>query len=373
VLLLAAAAAIFLHALLLGALPGLAGDSLGAAAEQPPARAPLTVRQMAWTRPAPATPAQAPTLTLTPQPALAAPAQRPPPRAEPKPDTRAPALLQPGPAAESAPPAPPADAVSDPPSEPRTQAEPAVETVVEAAAAAPTPPEAPAAEGAPAPLYRTQPAPPATLVFDLKRGLAAGQAVLQWRPNPDHTRYTLTLQAQAFGMAVAGWNSSGRFDAAGLAPERYAETRRSREVRATNFQREQGKLSFSALAQEFPLVGGLQDRSSWMLQLGAILQANPELALPGAQVHLVVVGTRGAPEPWVFTVMGRVDLLLPAAVAGSPVNNVVHLMREPRRPYDTRASVWLDPARHHLPIKVQLLVAATGEGQEFELRQLSLP
>jgi len=224
----------------------------------------------------------------------------------------------------------------------------------------------------PPPVYRTQPAPPATLFFELKRGLVVGQAVLQWRPDSGNASYALTLQAQAFGMQVAAWNSSGRFDAAGLAPERYAELRRGREVRATNFQRAAQKISFSAQSNEFELTPGAQDRSSWMLQLGAVLQANPELALPGALVTLVVAGTRGAPEPWVFTVVDRAGLTLTAG--DSPITlATVQLLREPRRPYDTRVRVWLDPARHHLPVKVQMLVHATGEGQEFELRRMSLP
>ena len=209
----------------------------------------------------------------------------------------------------------------------------------------------------------------------MKRGLAGGQAVLEWRPNENSGSYTLTLQAQAFGFSVAAWNSSGHFDVAGLAPDRYAESRRSREVRATNFQRaaDPRKITFSAQANEFALPTGVQDRSSWMLQLGAILQAQPELSVAGAQISLVVVGTRGAPEPWVFTVMDRAALVLSAGDTPTTVADAVHLMREPRRPYDTRANVWLDPARHHLPVKVQMLVHATGEGQEFELRQLSLP
>ena len=225
----------------------------------------------------------------------------------------------------------------------------------------------------PLPVYRTQPAPPATLLFELKRGLARGQAVLQWRPDSHDASYLLTLQAQAFGVSVAAWNSSGRFDAAGLAPQRYAELRRNREVRATNFQRAAQKISFSAQSTEFELTPGVQDRSSWMLQLGAVLQANPELALPGAQVTLVVVGTRGAPEPWVFTVVDRARLTLTAGESPTTLADAVQLLREPRRPYDTRVRVWLDPARHHLPVKVQMLVQATGEGQEFELQQMSLP
>ncbi len=234
-------------------------------------------------------------------------------------------------------------------------------------------PNAASVDGTAPPTYRTQAAPAATLLFDLKRGLAGGQAVLTWRPDMATATYTLTLQAQAFGIAVAGWSSSGRFDAAGMAPERYAESRRNREVRATNFQRAAHKISFSAQANEFPLAAGVQDRSSWMLQLGAILQAQPELAQPGAQVTMVVVGTRGAPEPWVFTVLNRAPLTLGGGDTATTVADAVHLLREPRRPYDTRANVWLDPARHHLPVKVQMLVHATGEGQEFELRQLSLP
>ena len=218
-------------------------------------------------------------------------------------------------------------------------------------------------------------APAATLVFELRRGLSGGQATLQWQPQagPDGSRYALTLQAQAFGINVAGWDSSGAFDAAGLAPERYVESRRGREVRATNFQRLAGKISYSAQSNEHALTPGVQDRSSWMLQLGAVLNANPALAQAGAQTTLVVAGTRGAPEPWVFTVVDRAPLSLGETSTGTVVPDVVQLLREPRRPYDTRARIWLDPARHHLPLKVQLLVQATGEGQEFELRHLSMP
>ena len=48
----------------------------------------------------------------------------------------------------------------------------------------------------------------------------------------------------------------------------------------------------------------------------------------------------------------------------------VHLLREPRQPYDTQAQVWLDPARHHLPVQALLRVRATGEGTELRLQAL---
>jgi len=93
------------------------------------------------------------------------------------------------------------------------------------------------------------------------------------------------------------------------------------------------------------------------------------LALPGAQIVIPVVGTRGRPEAWIFNVLDPADLELPA---GS-VPQTVHLLREPSRPFDTRAQVWLDPARQHLPVRMQLLVHATGEGNEFVLSGTSFP
>jgi hypothetical protein len=30
------------------------------------------------------------------------------------------------------------------------------------------------------------------------------------------------------------------------------------------------------------------------------------------------------------------------------------LVREPARPYDIRAEVWLDPHRHHMPVRVRM-------------------
>jgi Protein of unknown function (DUF3108) len=222
----------------------------------------------------------------------------------------------------------------------------------------------------PLPIYATQPAPPATLQYRLQRGLAVGTATLSWRP-VDAGGYSLSLTTQAFGVDAISWHSVGQFDAAGLAPDRYSEARRGRELRASNFQKDAfqpqgGKLTFSAQATEHPLTPGMQDRLSWMLQLPAVLQANPALAVPGAQITLPVVGTRGAPEPWVFVVQ-------PADEPTASPTGTVYLLREPRRPYDLRVHVWLDPQRHYLPVRMQLLVQATGEGNTFELESTRFP
>ena len=78
-----------------------------------------------------------------------------------------------------------------------------------------------------------------------------------------------------------------------------------------------------------------------------------------------MVGTRGDAEVWTFTAQGTVALDLPIG----RVDAAVHLTREPSHPYDTRAEVWLDPARHHLPVRVSMRVHAAGEVTLLELQQ----
>jgi hypothetical protein len=170
-------------------------------------------------------------------------------------------------------------------------------------------------------------------------------------------------------VAVLSQTSSGAIDAAGIAPERFVDSRRGRAPRATNFQRAAGLISFSGPSLTLPLHPGVQDRLSWMLQLPAVAAANPALTVVGAQIQLFVVGARGDAELWTFVVMGHADLALPEG----PVAAALHLRRAPRHAYDTRVDVWLDPARHHLPVRMRM--HGGGDDGVFELRLegLALP
>jgi hypothetical protein len=251
-----------------------------------------------------------------------------------------------------------------------------VQTQTQRSVRNPDEPEAPAtpalAGGTPLPRYATQLPPPVTLQYNLQRdgpgalGRQGLQAELRWRPA--EAGYTLTL-----GFGAVGWASVGGFDADGVAPERHVETRRGREVRAANFRREAGptggRITFSGPPVEYTLLPGAQDRLSWMLQLPAVLEAEPELGQPGREVRLFVAGVRGDAAPWTFIVVERGPLDLPAGT----VADAVHLQREPQRPYDTRVDVWLDPARHHLPVRVRLDHRGDGGGTDFLLSGISLP
>lgn len=317
---------LLLHTLLLG----LVDKAPGRGWASQPARK-MSVRQL----PAPAT---------APEPTRVAPAA-----------PRAPTPMTPSPARRAQTTAPAAALAAPPETPPAATAAPAD-----------TPPT-PEPGGLQVPVYRTQLPQATVLRFESRRGVVSGTAELAWQAGANG--YRLSLQGQALGAPFISWASVGVVDTAGLAPLRYTESRRGRELRAANFQRDSGQVSFSGPAVQYPLVDGMQDRLSWLIQLPAVLQANPALAQPGEQVQLAVVGTRGDAEVWTFSVQRRGPLALP----GGTVADAVHLLREPRRPYDTQVQVWLDPAREHLPVQAWLRVRATGEGTELRLLEMSTP
>jgi hypothetical protein len=238
-----------------------------------------------------------------------------------------------------------------------------------ASAAAPTVPDEAAAESeimpqptaaGEVPVYATRLPDSATLHDELQRAAISGTARLTWQRYAD--AYELSLAGSLQGMPVLASTSRCGIDAQGVSPLRHAELRRAREVRAVNFQREAGRISFSGPHVRYALLPGAQDRLSWIIQLPAIIEADPALARPGARVTLYVVGTRGDAEAWSFEEQGRQALEL----AGGIVPDALHLLREPRRPYDARVEVWLDPARQHLPVRA--LFTTLPGGQPLELR-----
>ncbi|HSV70410.1 MAG TPA: DUF3108 domain-containing protein [Methylibium sp.] len=226
-----------------------------------------------------------------------------------------------------------------------------------AAAASPT-----AAAVAPAPLYRTRPPPSTRLVYRLSRGLIVGAGELDWRQ--DGVTYQLRLEGKLplIGTLITQ-TSRGRFDAAGLAPERHTDRRIRRSEQAVSFQRGAGRVSFSGGAPEQPLLPGLQDRLSVMVQLAAIAAAAPQPPPSGQTVRIAVVGARGDVAVWVLKFEGVQTVATPEG----PVS-AWHYRREPDSPHDTRAEYWLDPVRGHLPVRVRL---TDGSSEPLELLRQS--
>jgi Protein of unknown function (DUF3108) len=238
------------------------------------------------------------------------------------------------------------------------------------AAASPTPsplsePAASATEDN-IPHYRTQLPPAVKLRYDMQRGQLHGHGELQWRPGADG--YELKLEGRVAGLAVLTQISRGGFDESGIAPLRFTDRRVRRPLAAANFQREAGKITFSGPQTDYPLHAGAQDRLSWMIQIGAIVAAEPALGVAGAKLVLFVTGAHGDAGVWSFVSLG------PDAVE-SRAGNVaaIKFRREPRGPYDTTVEVWLDPQRHHLPVRASLRAGPNDDGIELRLQDMDVP
>jgi hypothetical protein len=216
------------------------------------------------------------------------------------------------------------------------------------------------------PVYRTRLAPAATLQYELRRGFLSGSGELVWRPGPD--RYETRLEGSVAGISVITQVSSGLLDANGIAPNRFTDQRLRRAPNAANFQRDKRKITYSGPQVEFPLVPGAQDRLSWMLQIGAVLNAEPQRAAPGGRISFFITGARGDADVWTFGYIGTDEL----RSDNGPVR-AVKFTRLPRRPYDSLVEIWLAPERHHLPVRARLTADGSNEVFELLLRDMRFP
>jgi hypothetical protein len=216
------------------------------------------------------------------------------------------------------------------------------------------------------PVYRTRMPPAAKLHYDMRRGFFSGSGDLVWKPAADG--YEVRLQGSVAGLQVLTEVSSGAFDAHGIAPLRYTDTRLRRGTSAANFQRDKGKLSYSGPQVEYPLVPGAQDRVSWMIQIGAVLAANPQLAAPGGRIVFFVSGAQGDADVWAFRYVGAETV----RSDDGPLT-AVKFTREPRRPYDRLVEVWLAPQRHYLPVRARFTADSDKDAFELLLRDMQAP
>lgn len=208
--------------------------------------------------------------------------------------------------------------------------------------------------GAPPPVWATRPPGDFEAHYLLQRGDEPARAATL-RFEVGDGRYTLQLQPAAGGRGPEQ-ASQGRLEAPGLAPERYLDRRRARAAAAANFDRARSRITYSGASLEQPLFAGTQDRLSWIVQLAAIVEADPARWQERSRLPLYVSGVRGEAQLWVFTVRGRATLQGP----GGAAQGLLHLVREPERPYDLRVEAWLDPARQHLPARLQLTPVPAG-------------
>ena len=161
----------------------------------------------------------------------------------------------------------------------------------------------------------------------------------------DDASYNARLVFNAFGQARVQ-TSRGQITPQGLAPIRFSDKYRS-EV-AAHFNREQGKVTFSANTPDVPLLAGAQDRLSILVQLAALVGSAPNRYPPATTITIQTIGPRAA-DTWLFTVGETETLNLPGGEQAT-----LKLVRNPREEFDQKVELWLAPALGYLPARVRI-------------------
>lgn len=170
------------------------------------------------------------------------------------------------------------------------------------------------------------------------------RAELLWLQDGD--TYDARLEVGAFLLGSRVQTSAGRITANGLEPRRFSDKVRS-EV-AAHFERDKGKVIFSANTPDVALLSGAQDQLSIFVQLGAMIAGRPAQYPPGTTIAMQAVGARDA-DTWAFTIGGHEQLNLPGGELAA-----LKLTRPPRQAYDLKVELWLAPQMGYLPVRIRL-------------------
>jgi hypothetical protein len=225
-----------------------------------------------------------------------------------------------------------------------------------------------AADAAEWPVYATRAPPSATLRYALVQGgssaasgpaATAGTAQLEW--TREATTFSLRVTLAQADRPPREWQSTGTFDAAGVAPLRLVERASGRDKRAINFDRAAGRVRFSGATGAPAIAAGVQDRWSWIAQLAAIAEADAQRGPIATHWDLQVAGLRGELEQWTFRVLPAGDLPVELvregnepSTSGDRAPALLHVVRAAERPYDLRIEAWLSPSLHHLPAGLRM-------------------
>lgn len=189
---------------------------------------------------------------------------------------------------------------------------------------------------------------PVKIHYDVQvtaRGIpASGKAMLHWRH--DGNKYEARLEVTGTLLPTRVQTSTGVVTREGLQPLRFSDKYRNEE--ATHFERDTGKVIFSANRPAADLLQGAQDRLSVVLQLAAIVGGDPSYYPPGTTIAIPTAGTRDS-ETWIFAVDGEEDIQLPIGQL-----RALKLSRQPRKDYDTRVELWLAPGMDYAPVRLRL-------------------
>lgn len=189
---------------------------------------------------------------------------------------------------------------------------------------------------------------PVRIQYDIKGEIKgfpySANAELLWLQ--DGKTYDARLEISHFLLGSRIQTSKGLISAQGLAPIRFGDKVRS-EV-AAHFERDKGKVIFSANTPEVDLLPGAQDQLSVLLQISTMLGSEPARYTNGTQIRFQAIGPRSA-ENWVFTAGALEKItLLHGETTG------LKFTRPPMTEFEPRLEVWFGPEAAYLPVRVRL-------------------
>lgn len=162
----------------------------------------------------------------------------------------------------------------------------------------------------------------------------------------DGASYDMQLEMGDWIIGKRVLASTGKVTGDGLAPSRFSDKFRSE--RSASFDRQRGRITFSANTPQAELAVGAQDQLSIFAQLAALVAGDP-LAFPIATAMTIqTAGSRDA-EPWVFTVEREEMLYLPGGQLPT-----LKLTRRPSKDYGQTVELWLAPELAYLPARIKI-------------------
>ncbi|CAM5780939.1 DUF3108 domain-containing protein [Ottowia pentelensis] len=199
----------------------------------------------------------------------------------------------------------------------------------------------------------------------LSLGSIGGQAfevasTLAWRQ--DGRWYDIRWTLNVPRMGEQSRRASGVLTPQGLAPALAQWQGQGVDRQESRFDYDSQRVSFSATGAQAPLVAGTQDRLSALIQLGALLAADPARYPVGSAITLPAAHNQGV-GVWRFAIVA--DETVPAL--GGKAVAAVHLSHIPTGDQSAQVDIWLGRALDYLPVRLRI-TEANGDHVDYELQ-----
>ncbi|GAB7527215.1 hypothetical protein PBS_62060 [Paraburkholderia sp. 2C] len=188
-------------------------------------------------------------------------------------------------------------------------------------------------------------------------GVRNQPGTIHWESD-GHT-YRLIVAVPLPFVGTYSYESHGRVDAFGLAPDQYIETHGRRGQDVTVFNRETKQIAFTRTPKTLALQDGAQDRFSMIMQLASLVRGAPDAYKPGVTREFYVTDNDSG-EIWPIETMGDETVRTQQGFVEAR-----HFTRLPRHEGDRRrVDVWLAPSLGWLPVR---FVQTEPNGTQVEL------